>query len=176
AGWGGRGGAGVEVAGGALGAVRTAGLALGRAWLGGAGALQTPGATDLRQAIQRSAILRALNGALPPSGAILHALARFDPFPQVSGPPVTVGPPNSRVARDPQVRAAADGVVRVLGTACGLGVEGLGWVGAVGTVVTNAHVVAGTDDAVVQLAGAGPRLDATTVHLDSRTAVAVLRV
>jgi S1-C subfamily serine protease len=169
-------GHGVEAVDGALGAALTAALALGLAWLGGAVALQTPGAGDLRQAIQRSTILSALNGALPPSGAILHALARFDPFPQVTGPPVTVGPPNSRVARDPQVRAAAAGMVRVLGTACGLGVEGSGWVAAPGTVVTNAHVVAGTDDSVVQLRGSGPRLDATPVHFDPRNDVAILRV
>ena len=169
-------GPGVEAVDGALGAVLTAALALGLAWLGGAVALQTPGNVDLRKAIQRSTILRALNGALPPSGPILNALARFDPFPQVNGPPVTVGPPNSRVARDPQVRAAAAGVVRVLGTACGLGVEGSGWIAAPDTVVTNAHMVAGTDDAVVQLEGDGPRLDATPVHFDPRNDVAVLRV
>jgi S1-C subfamily serine protease len=161
---------------GALGAALTAAVALGLAWLGGAVALQTPGATDLRKAIQRSTILSALNGVLPPSGPILNALARFDPFPQISGPPVNVGPPNSRIARDPQIGADAGGVVRVLGTACGLGIEGSGWVAASDTVVTNAHVVAGTDDAVVQLRGTGPKLDATPVHFDPRNDVAVLRV
>ena len=40
-------------------------------------------------------------------------------------------------------------MVRVLGTACGLGVEGSGWVAAPGLVVTNAHVVAGEDDTTV---------------------------
>ena len=45
-----------------------------------------PGARDLRKPIQRSAILRALNEHLPPSGPILQALARFDPFPQINGP------------------------------------------------------------------------------------------
>jgi S1-C subfamily serine protease len=167
---------GFAVVDGALGALLTGALALGLAWLLGAVALQTPGATKLRTAIQRSTILSALNSALPPSGAILNALARFDPFPQITGPPVTVGPPNSRLARDPQIRADAPGVVRVLGTACGLGIEGSGWIAAPGTVVTNAHVVAGTDDSVVQLRGVGPKLDATPVHFDPRNDVAVLRV
>jgi S1-C subfamily serine protease len=170
------GGHGFATLDGTLGAMLTAAVALGLAWLGGAVALQTPGATDLRKAIQRSTILSALNGALPPSGPILNALARFDPFPQISGPPVDVGPPNSRVARDPQIRADADGVVRVLGTACGLGIEGSGWVAAQDTVVTNAHVVAGTDDSVVQLRGTGAKLDATPVHFDARNDIAVLRV
>jgi len=167
---------GVQVVDGTLGAVLTAALALGLAWVGGAVALQTPGATNLRKAIQRSAILKGLNSVLPPSGAILHALARFDPFPSVTGPPVTVGPPNSKLARDPRIRADAPGVVRVLGTACGLGIEGSGWVAAPDTVVTNAHVVAGVDDAVVQLRGTGPKLSATPVHFDPRNDVAVLRI
>ncbi|TML31668.1 MAG: CvpA family protein, partial [Actinobacteria bacterium] len=62
---------GAEVVDGALGSVLTAALALGLAWVVGAVALQTPGATNLRKAIQRSAILKGLNSVLPPSGAIL---------------------------------------------------------------------------------------------------------
>src|SRR3712207_9135848 len=53
---------------------------LGLAWLFGAVALHTPGARELRRDIQRSEILSRLNDALPPSGPILNALARFDPF------------------------------------------------------------------------------------------------
>ena len=45
----------------------------------------------MRRAVQRSAVLRQLNEALPPSGSILNALARFDPFPRISGPPIDVG-------------------------------------------------------------------------------------
>ena len=103
-------------------------LGLGLVWIGGAVALQTPGARELREPIQRSAILRELNEHLPPSGSILRAFARFDPFPQIEGPQADVRPPNSRIARDPQVRAAGRSVVKVLGTACGLGVQGSGWV------------------------------------------------
>src|SRR5918994_1323101 len=36
-------------------------------WVGGSVALHTPGATELREPIQRSAILETLNDALPPS-------------------------------------------------------------------------------------------------------------
>ena len=44
---------------------------------------------------------------LPPSGRILRAFARFDPFPQIDGPAGRRrGRPTSRIARDPQVRAA----------------------------------------------------------------------
>jgi S1-C subfamily serine protease len=56
-------------------------------------------------------------------------------------------------------------------------VEGSGWVAAPGLVVTNAHVVAGEHDTVVQAPGdaAGSR-SATLVQLDVHDDVAVLRV
>ena len=160
------------VGGGAL----VACIGLGLVWIGGAVALQTPGASELREPIQRSAILRVLNEHLPPSGGILRAFARFDPFPQIEGPQADVRPPDSRIARDPQVRAAARSVVKVLGTACGLGVQGSGWVAGDGLVVTNAHVVAGQDDTTVQVGGGGSHLDAQAVWFDSRNDLALLRV
>jgi hypothetical protein len=161
---------------GAAGAVLVACVGLGLVWIAGAVALQTPGARELREPIQRSAILRELNEHLPPSGPILQALARFDPFPEIEGPRPNVAPPDSRIARDPQVRRAGRSVVRVLGTACGLGVQGSGWVARDGVVVTNAHVVAGQDDTTVQLQGEGDRLDADAIWFDARNDLALLRV
>lgn len=157
------------------GAVLVGALALGIAWIVGAVALNTPGATDLRRSFQRSAILTELNAVLPPSGPLLRTLARFDPFPRIDGPDAGVGPPNAAIARDPEVRAAGDGVVRVLGTACGLGVQGSGWVAGDGLVVTNAHVVAGQDDTTVQLRGEGEGIDAEAIWFDVRNDVALLR-
>ena len=72
------------------GAVLVACLGLFLVWIGGSVALQTPGARELRESIQRSAILKELNEALPPSGGILKALARFDPLPSISGPSANV--------------------------------------------------------------------------------------
>jgi Trypsin-like peptidase domain/Colicin V production protein len=161
---------------GLAGAMLVGCLGLGLVWIVGAVALHTPGAGELREPIQRSAILRELNERLPPSGPILQALARFDPFPQIDGPEADVAPPDSRIARDPDVRRAGDSVVRVLGTACGLGVQGSGWVAGDGVVVTNAHVVAGQDDTTVQLGGEGDRLDAQAIWFDARDDLAVLRV
>jgi Trypsin-like peptidase domain/Colicin V production protein len=159
------------------GGVLVACLGLFLVWIGGAVALQTPGARELREPIQRSAILQELNEALPPSGAILQALARFDPFPAIRGPSANVPPPDSAIARDPQVAAAAGSVVRVLGTACGLGVQGSGWVaGGGGVVVTNAHVVAGQDDTTVQEGGEGAGMDAQAIWFDARNDLAILRV
>ena len=150
------------------GAVLVAALALGFVWMAGAVALQTPGARELRKPIQRSVILKELNAVLPPSGPILKALARFDPFPQINGPGPNVAPPNAKIARDPEVRAAGRSVVKVLGTACGLGVQGSGWLAGDGVVVTNAHVVAGQDDTTVQVGGEGPHYDTDPVWFDSQ--------
>jgi hypothetical protein len=160
---------------GAGGAVLVACLGLFLVWIAGAVALQTPGARELRQPIQRSEILQRLNAALPPSGPLLQALARFDPFPTIRGPAANVPPPNAKIARDPEVRAAGRSVVRVLGTACGLGVQGSGWVARQGIVVTNAHVVAGQDDTTVQVGGEGPSVDAEAIWYDPENDLAILR-
>jgi S1-C subfamily serine protease len=161
---------------GVAGAALSAAVALGLFWLAGAVALQAPQTRGLRDDIQRSSILRALNDVLPPSGPILNALARFDPFPTIAGPPLDVPAPRAAVARDPQVRAAAQGVVKIQGTACGLGVEGSGWIARDDVVVTNAHVVAGQSDTTVQLAGDGPGLAARALVFDPKNDVAILRV
>ena len=149
-----------------------AGLAL--VWIAAAVALQLPGQRELRQEVQSSTVLSGLNELVPPRRA-LRALARVDPFPSIAGPAPPVGPPDRSVLRKPGVRRAAQSVVRVLGTACGLGVSGSGWVAANGLVVTNAHVVAGEDDTAVDRAGIAA-LRATAVAFDSQNDVAVLRV
>ena len=66
-------------------------------------------------------------------------------------------------------------MVKLLGTACGLGIEGSGWVAGPGLVVTNAHVVAGEDDTTVTLRSGGT-LDASAVHYDPHNDLAILRV
>ena len=75
--------------------------------------------------------------------------------------------PTASIARADGVRAAADSVVKILGNACGLGVEGSGWVAGNGLVVTNAHVVAGQEDTRVLVRGRQPGLDAIVVSFDS---------
>ena len=167
---------GFGVVDGFLGAVLSACVALGIFWVLAAVALQAPGATSLRRDIQRSQILRRLNQILPPSGVILNALARIDPLPTVTGPSAGVPPPPPAIARSPAVRATFGGVVRVLGSACGLEIEGSGWVAAPDEVVTNAHVVAGETDTVVELGGSPPNLPVRVVAFDPTNDIAVLRV
>src|SRR3954469_6745827 len=157
------------------GAILLGAVGLGVAWLFGAVALNTPGARDLRRDIQRSTILSSLNDHFPPQGGFLNTLARFDPFPSVRGQVPRLRRPNTRLVRDPEVRAATHSTVRVTGTACGLGIEGSGWVAGPGLVVTNAHVVAGEDDTTVQPLGSGPRYDAQAVWFDPRNDISILR-
>src|SRR3954467_13357257 len=161
--------AGLEIAWG-LGAA--AGLAI--VWVLGAVALLLPGQADLRHGAQRSAVLRRLNEVVSPE-KVLNALARIDPFPAITGPAAPVTPPDPRLVHSTGVRIAGPSVVRILGTACGVGVEGTGWTARNDLVVTAAHVVAGQDDTVVELQS-GARLPAEAFAFDTRNDVAVLHV
>jgi S1-C subfamily serine protease len=161
---------------GLIGAVLGAAIGLGIIWIAAAVAAQTPNAGELRADIQRSAILRELNQLLPPSGPILNALARLDPLPQLAGPSPDVAAPLPRIGRAPGVHAAGRSVVRVLGTACGLAIEGSGWVAAPDEIVTNAHVVAGERDTTVEVGGRPPALEAEAIAFDPNVDLAVLRV
>jgi S1-C subfamily serine protease len=167
---------GIGLLDGVLGAAFGAVLGLGIIWIVAAVAAQAPGQSQLRADIQRSAILRHLNEILPPSGSILNALARLDPIPSITGPSPGVAPPEPRIAHAPGVRRASSGVLRVLGTACGLAIEGSGWVAQPELVVTNAHVVAGERDTSVEIGGRPPALPAQPIAFDPNNDVAVLRV
>ena len=166
---------GFGAADGLLGAVLVAAVGLGVVWILGALALQA-GDYRMRQEVQRSAILQRLNTILPPSGPLLNSLQALDPFPRIDGPEASVPRPRAGIARDAEVQEAAASVVKVLGSACGLGIEGSGWVAGAGLVVTNAHVVAGQRDTNVLLAGRDPGRRAQAVHFDSRNDLAILRV
>lgn len=161
---------------GLLGAVLTAAIGLGIVWIAGAALVGSLGTDGLRRDIQRSQILRALDSNLPPSGPILGALARIDPLPSIAGPPADVAPPTEAILRAPAISHAAAGVVRITGQACGVGIEGSGWVAAPGVVVTNAHVVAGESEPLVQSGGSGAGLSAQLLLFDTHNDLAVLRV
>jgi S1-C subfamily serine protease len=165
---------GMRLIDGVLGAALGAALALAIVWLGAAVAGQASGQDQLRADIQRSAILQELNQVLPPSGPVLNALARLDPLPSITGPSPDVAAPLPAVARTPGVRAASQSVVRVDGTACGLAIEGSGWVAEPDLVVTNAHVVAGEQDTTIEVDGRPPSLEARVVAFDPTGDVAVL--
>jgi S1-C subfamily serine protease len=161
---------------GTLGAALSGAIALGVVWIVAAVAAQAPNQVSLRADIQRSLILRELNKLLPPSGPVLNALARLDPLPSIAGPSPDVAAPPPKIAFASGVRAASHSVVRVLGTACGLAIEGSGWVARPDLVVTNAHVVAGEQDTSVEVGGQSPGLPAQVIAFDPTDDVAVLDV
>ena len=145
-------------------------------WVGASVALLTPGQTQLRQEVERSAIVKQLDSALPPR-TLLNLLARIDPFPSIVGPQAPSLPPSRGVLRDRSIRSATTRVVKVIGTACGEGVEGSGWVAGRNLVVTAEHVVAGeVGTTLVRVPGQPLPFPADVVVLDVHNDVAVLRV
>jgi S1-C subfamily serine protease len=156
------------------------GLVLGAAtglalvWVLGTVALLFPGQTRFRRDAQGSEIVRRLNEIVPPS-ELLHILARIDPLLAINGPLALVSPPDPAILDRPGVAEAAPGVVRILGTACGFGITGSGWVVRRGVVVTAAHVVAGQRSTTVETQE-GERFEARAIAFDSRNDVAILRV
>ncbi len=137
---------------------------------------------NLTTLIQRSAILRAMNDALPPAPSIFSRIQRvLDPvgFPNVFA---EFEPPSASplpLPSDPAIRAAvsraAPSTVKVVGTACGEIITGSGFVVAPNTVVTNAHVVAGENGQSVDDRSGGhssfvvlfdPKLDVAVLHVD----------
>ncbi|MDX6396845.1 MAG: hypothetical protein QOJ43_253 [Gaiellaceae bacterium] len=156
------------------------GLALGAAagaaivWVAGAVALHLPGQVQLREEVQQSRILGEINARVPPS-RLLDAISRVDPFAAIAGPQPRVGPPDPALLESAGVRAARPSVLRITGTACGLGIACSGWVASPNLVVTNAHVVAGMKDPRVDRADGAFR-KADVVIFDTRNDVAILRV
>ena len=143
-------------------------------WVASATALLVPGQTAVRREVLRSLIVRHLNEAVPPA-RLLHLLARVDPFPAILGPAAPSTPASPAIVRKPGVVRAEASVVKIIGTACGIGVEGSGWFARPSLVVTAAHVVAGERDTTVDIPGKGA-YRAAAVWFDAHNDVAVLRV
>lgn len=156
------------------GALLIAGVALGLIWVLGVVAIYLPGASGVRQDVQRSYLLGGINRVMPPSGPLLRALHRIDPVPKIVSSPGQIAPPARGTEGLRAVRTAARSVVKVAGTACGIGVMGSGWSVGNGVFVTNAHVVAGESDTTVETfdGRSGP---VTVIAFNPRNDIAVLR-
>jgi S1-C subfamily serine protease len=164
----------LRVADTAGGLVAGAGLGLAIAWLVAVVALAQP-TLGLRHDVQASTVLPALLRDVP-ADEVLHALARFDPLPVLpSIADRALPPPDPSVLRSVAARRDSRSVVRIDGTACGLDIQGSGWVLRPGIVVTNAHVVAGEEDAQVEAPGGGS-LTGIPIAVDPGNDVALLRV
>jgi S1-C subfamily serine protease len=157
-----------------IGGIALGGLiALAVGWLLAVFALHQP-ALGLRAEVRGSAILPRLLSAVPPD-KILQALNRFDPLPLLPGLEERLPPPDPSVLESPGARAAAGSVVKLHGTACGVGTQGSGWVVRPGLVATNAHVIAGHDATSVLAPNGEPR-SARAVYVDATNDIALLRV
>lgn len=135
------------------GALATAALAAATLWLG-AGLARVSFPVDLARLLDSSRVLTAIDDVSPVSrdqvlDDVTALLVRYE-FPRVFegvSPSMPVGDADPRVAADPEVDRAGRSVVRVDAEAprCGGIQEGSGFVVAPGLVVTNAHVVTGSD-------------------------------
>jgi len=165
------------------GAALSAVAALLVAWALGF-ALSGSGLHGITPLVRNSKVLAEVNSLLPDSAG--SRLSSFNDvvgttfFPRYLEPfaperIVAVPPGPRRMLTDPDVQRAGHGVVRVRGTnSCDQGIEGSGFVYAPDRVITNAHVVAGVTDPVVDVGGSSAT--GKVVYYDPRTDVAVIAV
>ncbi|MCU1633294.1 MAG: serine protease [Micrococcaceae bacterium] len=143
----------------------------------------TLGVPFLSQQLAASQVIRGIDTVTPGPVrtwmAELRTIAVDDGIPTILA---TVGPVTPAEVPDasvdtPELAAAAASVVRITGTAfqCGQNQTGSGFVVAPGRVVTNAHVVAGVDEPVVEVPGGGA-LPGRVVQLDTDRDIAVIAV
>jgi S1-C subfamily serine protease len=128
-----------------------------------------------------SVVARQVHQLFPAAPDALQALRRLvgeDPFPRVFEglrPSPDAGPPPESSGLSQSTAAdVAESVVKVQGEACSRVQEGTGFFIDDGVVVTNAHVVAGEDASVLQLAD-GSTAEAEVVAFDPARDIAVLR-
>lgn len=132
--------------------------------------------------IEGSGILRAVQRVMPPIPNRFATVERYlahDGFPQVlvNVLPQPIGPvvlPDSASIQRAMALDAAS-TVKIVANGCpGIEQEGSGFVTSGGLVVTNAHVVAGTDSIVVEAPGQAP-VTTTPLLFDPEFDLAVLR-
>jgi S1-C subfamily serine protease len=139
----------------------------------------------LSSAIRGSAVLGQVDEVMPTEAQDISTRLRevfndsgfpaiLDPL--APTPNTSVDPPDPEAASTPQVAAAAQSIlkVRAVAESCARRMEGTGFVIGPGKVMTNAHVVAGSDRAVVE--ADGTTLEGTVVLYDAQRDLAVLDV
>lgn len=138
---------------------------------------------ELAQQIRQSKILQAADRIAPNPPGFLAAIGRFlnhTGFPEVfaqlnpSLAPGAEAPPPG-IARDPDIVAAAALTFKIESKGCGGVVDGSGFPLDDRTVITAAHVVAGTRDHRV-MSSEGSTHRAVVVFMDTNKDIAVLRV
>jgi len=169
----------------ALGALVQGLVVLVVAWLIALPLTNVSGMPGLTGALRSSRVLGAVDGMMPAAARELpndlRKLLDASGFPAALAPfadtPVTaVDPPDPALQSSPVVQQVRASVVKVRGRApsCSRALEGTGFVVAPERVMTNAHVVAGTDQVSIEV-GRG-QLEAVVVHYDAAKDIAVLAV
>jgi S1-C subfamily serine protease len=150
------------------------------AWLL-ASTLANSSSLSLNSSIANSRILRSLDGVLPAPPSVFSRVQNFlssEGFPPVFAQlaPITAGPvplPGDAQLQQAVAHAGAS-TVKIVGDGCGQIQEGSGFVVAPGLVATNAHVVAGIPNPIVE-DGLGSH-STKVVSFDPSYDLAVLRV
>jgi S1-C subfamily serine protease len=162
------------------GAIFSALAVLTVSWFLGLSLARIP-SPPLSAAIQRSAVLRALDRIAPRPPAFLarvESIIAGVNFPSAFSGLEPVGPsaqPLPSSINTPGVQAAEAATLKVQGFGCGGIVFGSGFPVGAGMVLTNAHVVAGTQGTSVRSSGGRP-LSARIVLFDPERDVAILYV
>ncbi len=160
-------------------------VVLTAAWLLATPLTQSKDQPELAAAVRGSRVLAQVNDVAPPwlktVPKRLSALLNTSGLPAVlepfsSTPVIPVASPDPALATNPAVTADAPSVVKVrsLAPSCQKVLEGSGFVIAPDRVMTNAHVVAGSNS--VQVYASGNPLDATVVAYNPAVDIAILAV
>jgi S1-C subfamily serine protease len=162
------------------GAIFSALALLSVSWFLGLSLARVP-TPQVSSAIQRSAIIRTLDAIFPRPPAFLarvEAIIAGVNFPAAFSGLEPVAPsvlPLPASVNTPGIQAAASETLKIRGLGCGGIVFGSGFPVGPGMVLTNAHVVAGTQGTKV-LNPTGQSLDARVVLFDPERDVAILYV
>ena len=141
--------------------------------------------TTLTQMVNESRVVSEIDSRIPPRAQEfvqqVHGLVTQSDLPTglVGALLVTpIDPPDSTRVDVSAVHAALDSVVRVEGiaTSCKERLSGSGFVFKSGYVITNAHVVAGTDRVGVRVKGKGTYRSGEVVYFDSKKDIAIIKV
>ena len=97
------------------------------------------------------------------------------PRPPLEDPPDPGPAPGEHGLSSTEVARLAESTVRVVGIACGRTTEGSGFAVSRDVIVTNAHVVFGVDEPMIEI-GSGERFDASVEAFDAVNDLALLRV
>jgi S1-C subfamily serine protease len=144
--------------------------------------LSTLGVPGLSTALASSGVIRTINAITPDPVqswlAQLRSVAVAEGLPLITD--VFEGPPPvlpDQAIDNPEIETAAKSVVRITGNAfaCGQNQSGSGFVAAPGRIITNAHVVSGVTDPVVETPD-GEVMQGTVVYFDPVVDLAVIAV